>query len=68
MFHHLIHYCISLTSDSFQISYMREDNTLAAAYKNMERKCNIFRTYDLPLGEGKGTTAWSVPSGIAQLK
>jgi len=38
------------------------------AYENTERKYNIFRTYDLPLSEVKGTTAWSVHSGMTQLK
>lgn len=66
--HNLIYSCISQTSDCFQISYVREDNALAAAYESTERKCNIFRTYDLPLGEGKGTTPWSCHSGMTQLK
>lgn len=34
----------------------------------MERKYNIFRTYDLPLSEVKDTTLWSVHSGMTQLK
>lgn len=66
--HSLIYSCSFLASDCSQISYVREDNTLAAAYENTERKCNFFRTYDLPLGEGKGTTPWFVHSGMTQLK
>lgn len=38
------------------------------AYENTERKYNIFRTYELPVSEVKGTAVWSVHSGTTQLK